>query len=369
MHFRFRSWVSLVVFGAALSACSDDLTEPNGPGTDPPLGPPRSLGLVEITLTGVGTPQMTASISPVGDGAGPNFALTPVAGGTPEGSIQLRRMSATTVDVGTRGAGGTRYLQAVFEVRNADLGGNAYGAPRQNLTFIPVGTAGAIPGTPVNRFLKQDATAADPALATQMRPTGAVALGGGGDLVSQYPDVLQALTEAEVAALAAPASVTEKLPYGFVVRHATDASTRTLPASPAAGQFDGRVTFAYKLPLQANPADDPFTISVFALAVDDGETRVTQSPEEQTPAGQSAFEARAAALSADLVTVLKGGATPAPSPRARSAPCAPAAPAPRRRPTSRTWGQRPRWARRYSSPGPRRPPSAWTAGPAAQSTR
>lgn len=308
MHLRFRSLLSFVVVGIAVSACrKDDLTNP--PGADPQ--PPRtsqSLGLVQITLMGVGTPQMTASVTPVNGSAGAaSFALTPIPGGTPEGSIELRRVSATTVDVGTRGVDGVRYLQALFEVRNADLSSNAYSTPRQNLTFIPVGTATTISGTPVRNFLKQDGTPANPALAAQLRPTGAVALGGGGELVSQYPDVLQALTEAEAGAFTAPAAVTEKFPYGFVVRHATDSSTRTLPASPSAAQFDGRVTFAYKIPLQANPADDPFTISILALAVDDGETRVTQSPEEQTVAGQSAFEARASALSATEVTIMKGG--------------------------------------------------------------
>jgi hypothetical protein len=307
MSFRFRTLLSLVAAGAVLAACGDDPTLP-ARGTDaPPAQPPRSLGLVEITLTGVGTPNMTASVTPVGGTDGPNLTLVPVSGGTPAGSIQMRRASATTVDTGTRGVDGVRYLQAVFEVRNADQGGNAYDTPRQNLTFIPVGTAAAVPGTPVSRFFKQDGTPADPAIAGQLRPTGAVALDGGGTAISQYPDVLQALTESEVASFAAPDAVTERFPYGFVVRHATDPTTRTLPGEPLTGQFDGRVTFAYKIPLQPNPADDPFTISVFALAVDDSETRVTQSPEEQTAAGRSAFEARAASLNADEVVVLAGG--------------------------------------------------------------
>jgi hypothetical protein len=265
--------------------------------------------MVEITLSGVGTPGMTASVAPV-DGrlpGGPNFSLAPVPGGDPEGSIQLRRLSATTVDVGTRGVDGKRYLQAVFEVRNADLGGNAYGSPRTNLTFVPVGTASAIQGTPVSRFLKQDGTPAAPELALELRPTGAVALDGGGGLISQYPDVLQVFTEHEIGGLVAPAAVTERFPYGFVVRHASSTSTRTLPGNPSPSEFDGRVTFAYRLDLQPNPADDPFTISVFALAVDDGETRITQSVEEQSGAALAAFETRAASLSVAGVSLLAGG--------------------------------------------------------------
>jgi len=314
MRSRFRSLLSLAAAGALLSACGDDLTNPSGGGGKaPPTGPARTIGLVEITLTGVGTPQMTATVTPVGAN-GPSFSLTPIDGGTPEGSIQMRRASATTVDVGTRGVDGVRYIQAVFDVRNADQRGNAYDTPRSNLTFIPVGTTTAISGTPVSRFFKQDGTPVSPSVAEQLRPTGAVALGGGGELVSQYPDVFQALTETEASNLSAPSGVTERFPYGFVVRNATDNTTRTLPASPAVGQFDGRLTIAYRVPLQPNAADDPFTISVFALAVDDSQTRITQSLEEQTVAGQSAFEARAASLNATEVIVLPGGSYTGPIP-------------------------------------------------------
>jgi hypothetical protein len=296
-----------------LAACADD---PTASRPLPPTTPeaPRAVGMVEITLTGIGTPQMSAVATQVGGADGARMALSPVPGGTPAGSIQLRRVSATTVDAGVRGAGGERYLQAVFEVRNADASGTPYNTPRPNLTFVPVGTASTIAGTPVGRFLKQDASAADPSVAVQLKPTGAVALGGGGGLVSQYPDVLQAFSEAETSAFTMPAAVTNAFPYGFVVRHASDGSSRTLAASPGADQYDGRVTFAYRLPLAANPADDPFSISVIAVAMDDGETRVTQSFEEQNAAGQSAFEARAQALGATRVTLFGGGAYTGPAP-------------------------------------------------------
>src|SRR5690606_18681610 len=110
--------------------------------------------------------------------------------------------------------------------------------------------------------------------------------------------------------------VADVFPYGFVVRRVDDPTTRELPASPAEDQFDGIVTFAYKVPLQATPADDPFTVSVLFLAVDDDEVKVTQSIEEQTSAAAAAFEARAAALGADVLTILGpdgvvGGVDPA----------------------------------------------------------
>ncbi|HEX8210842.1 MAG TPA: Ig-like domain-containing protein [Longimicrobium sp.] len=301
---RFKHCCPLALLGAGLlGACTDDVTGTGGANPAPEA--PRALGLVEIRISGIGTAQMSAAVFPLERARGD---LTPVPGGSPAGTVQVRHVSAATVDVGTRGAGGQRYLQAVFQVRNADAQGTAYATQRRNVAFVPVSTAGTIPGTPVRRFLRQDGGAADSALAAQLRPTGAVALDAGGAPASQYPDVLQAFTEAEADAIGMPEGVTNRFPYGFVVRHATATDTRTLAPTPAADQFDGRVTFAYRIPLAATAADDPFTISVLAVAVEDGETRVTQAPEEQAAAGRSAFEARAAALAATGVTLFPGGA-------------------------------------------------------------
>jgi hypothetical protein len=271
---------------ALLAACGDDPARPVPPGPDPL---PAAGGVMTIVLTGVGTPAVRAT-------------LLPVAGGTPAGTLQLERASAVTLDVGTRGAGGQRYVQAVFRVRNADASGTPYPTPRQNLTFVPVGTAGTLPGTPVSVFLRQDGTPADPTLAQQLRPAGAVSLGASGTPTPQYPDVVQAFTEAEAAAWTMPDGVVNRFPYGFVVRAAQPQAThRTLPAAPPAGQWDGRVTFAFRIPLAATAAHDPFTIHLRAVAMDDGRTRITQSPEEQTAAGQAAFEERVAALGAQPV--------------------------------------------------------------------
>ena len=172
-----------------------------------------------------------------------------------------------------------------------------------------MGTAATIAGTPVSQFRKQDGTNADPALAEQLRPTGAAAANAGGGVMSPYPDVLQLFTEAEVAGIdmgSAPA-VTNRFPYGFVVRRVGSTSTRALPANPGPDQFDGAVTFGYRFPVQANAADNPFTISVMALAVEETETHVSQSLEEQSAAGRSAFEARAGSLGAASVSILPGG--------------------------------------------------------------
>ena len=295
MRFRFP-----LLLLAALAACADD---PTGSKVAPSPEAPRALGLVEITFSRLGTGEMSATVTPAGLAGGASRSVSAVPGAVPGGSVQLGLRSTSTVD-----AAGDRYLQAVFRVRNAMGNGTPNARALRNVTFIPVSTPQTIPGTPVLRFLKQDGSPADPALAAQLRPTGAVADNGSGGVAAQYPDVLQAYTEDEVAAIdmsSAP-SVTNRFPYGFVTRRVDNTATRDLPPSPAPEQFDGAVTFAYRFPTRSSAANNPFTITILALAVEDDVTRITQSVEEQG-AGQAAFEARAASLAASEARILTGG--------------------------------------------------------------
>lgn len=267
---------------------------------------------MEITISGVGTSTMRASALPALPGAelargapGLSFDLTP-AGGEPSGGIQLEPYSTGSFTRGTRGEGGVRYVFATFLVRNADQEGNAYATARTNLTFVAASTPSTINGTAISRLNRFDGSPADDAIAPQVIPTGAVAQAPGGEIFSTGPDVLQVFEEGvDLTGITVPAGI-ELFPYGFVVRHATSTTTRTLAPDPEPGDFEGLVTFAFKIPLQATPADDPFTVSAVFLAMDDTETRITQSLEEQTPAGTAAFLARAQALSASMKTVLPG---------------------------------------------------------------
>ena len=64
--------------------------------------------------------------------------------------LDFKLQSASAIDVGTRGAGGMRYLSATYLVRNAQFCGNPgtcapYGQPRQNLTFLGVITSTSVP--------------------------------------------------------------------------------------------------------------------------------------------------------------------------------------------------------------------------------
>lgn len=291
-----------VLIAVAVGACADLPTET---AQQDPAKP--HLGLMEIAITGIGTSDMRASASPPEPGVGgARAALTPVAEAGRSG-IQLRALSSGTFTFGRRGdPGSSRYIFVTFQVRNASTNGTAYTTPRQNLTFVAVATPATIGGTAVKEILKFDGSPASTADAQNWIPTGAAYLTIPQTISSLAADVLQVFTEAEAASFGVPVGVSA-FPYGFMVRHATATNTRTLPASPAVDVYDGYVTFAFKVPLASSQANDPYTVRLMVMAVDDSETRVTQSVEERDAPSQAAFEAKVAALAATGVTLLTGG--------------------------------------------------------------
>src|SRR5581483_7131010 len=281
-----------------LAACHDaSLT----PAAHRPSNPRRApLGVVEITFSNLGAQGSAAArVRPLD--------FSPPDGGNGSGGIQLSPVSTGTFTVGKRGAGGERYFYATYQVRNANTSGTAYTTPRTNLTFIAAATSGTIGGTAISQLARFDGSAADPGIAAQITPTGMVFQNGGAGFASAKPDVIQLMAENEIGSLPLPGGVTTIFPYGFVTSNPTTPNSRTLAANPAVGQFDGVITFAFKYPLQATAADDPYTVSAVFLALDDGQTRVTQSLEEQDATATAAFESRATALGATSVTLLAGG--------------------------------------------------------------
>jgi hypothetical protein len=299
-HLRACTLVSLL---AALAACADQPTEPPL-GPEPPKPAPVPLGLYEITLSGLDGSDPTSlqtskavpvTLSPSGGGA--SMAMTPVNSG-----LTLETVSSTTFTEGTRGQGGQRYISVTYRVRNTT------GGPLSNLTIIPATSASTIAGTPFTSVLLFNNTAASNTVAQNMVPTGSVYLGDDTRMRSKHPDVLQVFTEAEVAAISPPAGVTGLFPYGFVVSNPNSAVSRTLPNAANANDWGGVVTFAFRYPLQTpSAASDPFFVSFLVLAVQDTETRMTESIEErQDTAGVRRARERATALGATTVTVLAG---------------------------------------------------------------
>jgi hypothetical protein len=275
-----------------LAACAD---EPTASVREPePKPAPRVLGLYEITLTGIGGPDMQSSVAAVP--AGPGQSLSPVTTG-----LSLEMMSATTASHGTRGQGGQRYITSLYRVRNTS------GAAVSNLTMIPATTASTISGTPFTQLLLFNGTAASTTLAAQFAPSGAVAVTDEGALKTTGTDVLQVFEESEVAAIVPPPEVTGLFPYGFVVRNPATPDSRILPSAANPNEFSGAVTIAFRYPLQPTASADPYSVSFYMLAVEDTETRVTESIEEgQDSASVRQIRERAAALGATTVTVLAG---------------------------------------------------------------
>jgi hypothetical protein len=290
---RFRPLRFLPLL-AVLAACADD---PTGAPPTPEPGP-EVQGVYRFTLTGLDGSGVDASASPA-----PSMSMSPVNSG-----LVFEVVSSGSFTEGARGQGGQRYVSVTYRVRNST------GAPLTNLTLIPATSATTIPGTPFTSLTLFSGAAANPSLASQIVPTGAVSLGAGTTMRATDADVLQVFQESEVAAIALPDGITGVFPYGFVVRNARSESSRTLPPAAGIQDYAGLVTFAFRVPLAgAGATQDPFTISFSALAVQDTETRLTESMEEaQDTAAVRRLRERAAALGATTVTVLAGSGAAGP---------------------------------------------------------
>ena len=230
----------------------------------------------------------------------------------------MQQVAASTIDVGSRGAGGQRYFTVVYQVRNAQFCGTpglctAYATASHNLTLVAANTTANIANTAVSAISLYDGStdAATQALATSLLPTHGMefdAGGGAGVMVHPGLESLQVFTEDEVSAASIPrdSGATDLFPYGYVVSNVHTPGSRALPANPANNQWDGEVSFSFKLPLQSDPKQDPYSITMMFDVIDDANTRVTESAEEQNPAGDIAADLRAATLGSVDLAVLGG---------------------------------------------------------------
>jgi hypothetical protein len=282
----------------ACAACARDATQPVVAPPEPPR-PPVPVGVYELSINGIGGAQPSSTILPAAPAAagGPSRTLLQAGAG-----LTFEQASSSLFTEGTRGAGGQRYVSFTYRVRNGTS------LQLKNLTLLMVQRTGVIAGTPLSGLRRFDGTAADPAIAPRIVPTGEVALRG--DLATMQaldPDVLQVFQESEVAPIARPGDVTDIFPYGYVVRSTTSTTSRTLPVATSANQWDGVLTVSFRVPLQATSQQDVFSLTFEILAVTDSETRMTESMEEaQDTSAVRRLRERAAALGATTVTVLPG---------------------------------------------------------------
>lgn len=299
MRLPLHRLAMLALLGTAAAACADNAPHTTLPPTPKPG--PTVRGAFEITVTGIGSDQMSSSVRAVRDAGGARGTLTPLPAG-----ITLEAATSGSFTEGTRTAGGQRYITFNYRVRNGT------GQAINNLTLLAASRSNTIAGTPVSALKRFDNTDVDPSVAALVAPTGAVAMQGDVQtMTALYPDVMQVLQESEISAISLPSGYTGVFPYGYVVRAAApNATSRLLPAATLDNQYDGVLTLSFRVPLQATSAQDVYSITLQFLVVDDSETRMTESVEEgQDTAAVRRLRARAAAIGATTVTVLPGGTT------------------------------------------------------------
>jgi FG-GAP-like repeat len=253
-----------------------------------PVMPSHPRGLIEINFSEIGNAQPNSSAKNLNSSI-QTRSLSDNGGGI---DMKLVSTNAFTFKAGVNRQDGFRYLSATYKIRNANSTGTLYGTPRNNLSFIAVSTTNTIGGSAVSSLIKFDGTPADSNIAPLIRPTHEMTL----DSNTLTPKTLagkedfQAYLETEIAQFQpgstnAITGVTSVFGYGFVTRTIGNPSSRILASYPIRSDgYDGIVTFAVRVPLQAGPngaSKDPFSFSMMFEVMDDSNTSVTQSLEEQ----------------------------------------------------------------------------------------
>lgn len=287
-----------------LAGCTQPSSAPPTPiGTAPteptPTTPARTVvgAPVAITFTGLGGARPTASARTL-----TGQVLTSPSGVTVSASPTVRS-STDIIPPGQPRTTGFRYLHVTFPI-------SISGAAVTNLTFLGAALTGNPGDSAVLTLEKYPGGTAAPytsteltALATAIDPSSPVTqeiFAQTPTLVSGEEDALQLYSEADVSGLALPNGQTGSiLPYGFVSHAGT---SRTIPV----GTNTGTVTLAIKVPLQTQAKDDPYTVTLTFVPVQDSITSITESPEAQLPSNQAAFQAAVDRLSSPVIKTLPG---------------------------------------------------------------
>jgi len=132
-----------------LTVLAGACTQDRGPTAAPPPQPepPKILGVYEITITGIGTDQMSGSARPVRSPSGASASLNTVASG-----LVLEAVASGSFSDGSRTGGGQRYLTSTFRVRNAT------GAALTNVTYVMAGSASTLAPTSGPEFKRVSGT-------------------------------------------------------------------------------------------------------------------------------------------------------------------------------------------------------------------
>jgi hypothetical protein len=200
----------------------------------------------------------------------------------------LQAVSQSTFTVGSRASGtGFRYLRATFKVTpNASVS-------LRHLSFVAVNLALTnLDGTAISQLKRYDGTDANLSLARAILPTQATGFDGFKPQISQDNADFQVFPSSELPVASGGLTY---LDYGFVAK--TESKSRLLSSGNP-----GYVTFAVKIPLQAQSKDDPFAFTLTFATFTDDTARVTETLEEQNLA-PSLLAARASDAVASSVNV------------------------------------------------------------------
>jgi len=291
---------SLLVLLTALSACA---TTPGPNQPSPPPTPPNTTGIrvignqIQVTLSGIGTRQLSATAKQVSDPGVKPLTLSSSSFALTSGNASvIARSSTDIIPLGAIRTIGYRYVSATVSFTNTGS------TPLTNLTFVGSVTGStqtAIAGLERYPGLAAYTPSETDLIVTSIKPSSPVILEPRSlqpALMLGEEDSLQVFTESEVGVISS-----SLLPYGFV---AHSRGSRTIAVGGT-----GTFTLAMRVPLQTLSKDDPFSITVQLSAVEDSATRVTESKEAQLPINQAAFNAAKARVGGTL-RVLPGTLQP-----------------------------------------------------------
>ena len=242
---------------AVATACDDKI--PANLVNNERAGALHVIGVAEVTFHNLNTAAISATIRLGTSIADLNQLRANPAAANTLTSIKLDLITpGEFLDTPPNGPA-TRNIHATFGLDNA-TSTLVFDPARENLVFIPVQTTGTIPGTPFIALQTANGSTVSNTFAHQVTATDLTALDEVGKLVVVDDRTLQ---DVSVASIQSTTGAQHIFPFGFVVLRPPVVAG--FPPSP----FDGVVTFAFQLPELAQKADNPTTMSVLFLIVDD----------------------------------------------------------------------------------------------------
>jgi uncharacterized delta-60 repeat protein len=283
-----RSFAAFGSFLAAAMISCNTVSNLPEPSANPSATP--TLGVLEVRIDGGSGAEATASANMMASGSS-SRSITAIS----DTGLSLSKREVSFTDVGTPGsAGATRYVRATFDLTNVS---------RQNfdnLSLVAISLAGKnLGGTAVGALADaQGVPIPDNGVARAMMPSHGMQTLRNGLGVNPETADLQFFNETEVQAVQVraarlnPPTVGDVLQYGFVAHNF--AGSRAIGGLGCVGSNcnKGVITLAFKMPLAAPRASNPWAFTTYYVVTNQTETITSQGLEEQgacTVAGQAQF--------------------------------------------------------------------------------